>query len=106
VVSTILGDPMLSAVSLEELDDMRARVRDNRRALAEALRDATGSDRMGSVAAQQGMFSILPLTEAQVTKLREDHGIYMLWDGRVNMAGMDPSRAGDVARAVAGVMRG
>ena len=61
---------------------------------------------MGSVAAQQGMFSILPLTEAQVTKLREDHGIYMLWDGRVNMAGMDPSRAGDVARAVAGVMRG
>jgi len=106
VVSTILGDPMLRAVWLEELDAMRARVQENRRALANALREATGSDRMGAVAAQQGMFSILPLTEAQVTKLREDHGIYMLWDGRVNMAGMDPSRAGDVARAVAGVLRG
>jgi len=106
VVSTILGDPMLRAVWLEELDGMRARVQENRRALANALREATGSDRMGAVAAQQGMFSILPLTEAQVTKLREDHGIYMLWDGRVNMAGMDPSRAGDVARAVAGVLRG
>ncbi|SUZ31039.1 Aromatic-amino-acid aminotransferase [Roseibaca ekhonensis] len=106
VVSTILGDPMLRAVWLEELDEMRARVQTNRRALAEALRDASGSDRMGAVAAQQGMFSILPLSEAQVTKLREDDGIYMLWDGRVNMAGMDPSRAGDVARAVAEVMRG
>ncbi|NBB98556.1 MAG: aminotransferase class I/II-fold pyridoxal phosphate-dependent enzyme [Alphaproteobacteria bacterium] len=106
VVSTILGDPMLRAVWLEELDAMRARVQDNRRALADALRDATGTDRMGAVGAQQGMFSILPLTEAQVTKLRADHGIYMLWDGRVNMAGMDPSRANDVARAVAEVMRG
>lgn len=106
VVSTILGDPMLHTVWLEELDDMRARVQTNRRALAEAWRNATGSDRMGSVAVQQGMFSILPLTETQVTKLREDHGIYMLWDGRVNMAGMDPSRADDVARAVAEVMRG
>ncbi|WP_296642617.1 aromatic amino acid transaminase [Roseinatronobacter sp.] len=106
VVSTILGDPMLRAVWLEELDDMRARVQDNRRALADALRNATGSDRMGAVAAQQGMFSILPLSEAQVVRLREDHGIYMLWDGRVNMAGMDPSRAGEVARAVAEVMRG
>lgn len=105
VVSTILGDPMLRAVWLEELDAMRARVQGNRRALADALRDATGSDRMGAVAAQQGMFSILPLSEAQVIRLREDHGIYMLWDGRVNMAGMDPSRAQDVARAVAGVMR-
>jgi aromatic-amino-acid transaminase len=106
VVSAILGDPLLRAQWLEELDAMRARVQANRRALADALRDATGSDRMGSVAAQQGMFSILPLSETQVTKLRDDHAIYMLWDGRVNMAGMDPSRAGDVARAVAEVMRG
>lgn len=105
VVSTILGDPLLRAQWQEELDEMRSRVQTNRRALADALRAATGSDRMGSVAAQQGMFSILPVTEAQVTQLREEHGIYMLWDGRVNMAGLDPSRAGDVARAVAQVMR-
>ena len=32
------------------------RVQENRRALANALREATGSDRMGAVAAQQGMF--------------------------------------------------
>jgi len=106
VVSTILGDPLLRAVWLEELDAMRSRVRANRRALADALRIATGSDRMGSLAAQQGMFSLLPLSEAQVTKLRDNHGIYMLWDGRVNMAGMDPSRAGVVAQAVAGVLQG
>jgi aspartate/tyrosine/aromatic aminotransferase len=106
VVSTILGDPVLRVQWVEELEEMRTRVQTNRRALADALRAATGSDRMGSVAAQQGMFSILPLTQAQVLRLRDDHAIYMLWDGRVNMAGMDPSRAGDVAHAVAQVMRG
>lgn len=106
VVSTILGDPLLRVQWVEELEEMRNRVQTNRRALADALRAATGSDRMGSVAAQQGMFSILPLTQAQVMRLRDDHAIYVLWDGRVNMAGLDPSRAGDVARAVAQVMRG
>ncbi|MBN2761056.1 MAG: aspartate/tyrosine/aromatic aminotransferase [Rhodobacteraceae bacterium] len=106
VVSTILGDPLLRVQWVEELEEMRNRVQTNRRALANALRAATGSDRMGSVAAQQGMFSILPLTQAQVMRLRDDHAIYVLWDGRVNMAGLDPSRAGDVARAVAQVMRG
>lgn len=105
VVSTILDDPMLRAVWLEELEEMRARVHANRRALAQALRAETGSDRMGSVAAQQGMFSLLPLTAAQVKTLGKDYGIYMLWDGRVNMAGMDPSRAGVVGRAVASVLR-
>jgi aromatic-amino-acid transaminase len=106
VVSTILGDPALRAQWLAELDEMRGRVQGNRRALAACLRDATGSDRMGSIAAQQGMFSLLPLSSAQVAQLKDEHGIYMLWDGRVNMAGMDPSRAPIVAKAIAQVMRG
>jgi aromatic-amino-acid transaminase len=106
VVSTILGDPALRAVWLEELSEMRGRVQGNRRALADALRAATGSDRMGSIAAQNGMFSILPLSEAQTARLRDQHGIYVLWDGRANMAGLDPAQADRVARAVAQVMKG
>ena len=101
VVSTILGDPMLRAVWLEELDGMRARVQENRRALANALREATGSDRMGAVAAQQGMFSILPLTEAQVTKAaRGSRNLHAM--GRAGEHG----RHGPVARGRRGARGG
>lgn len=103
VVSTILNDPSLKLNWQTELEAMRLRVQTNRRLLAEALRDATGSDRFGAIAAQQGMFSLLPLLPDQVTALREAHGIYMLWDGRTNMAGLNPDKLPLLASAIAEV---
>ena len=105
IVSTILGDTALTHMWQTELEEMRQRVAGNRRALADAIRTETGSDRFGFVAAQQGMFSLLPLTPEEVERLRADHGIYMLGDGRVNMAGLDPQGIGVTARAVAEVLR-
>lgn len=103
VVATILADPALRADWEAELATMRDRVSANRRALAHALRAATGSDRFGFVAGQQGMFSILPLDPAQVERLRAEHAIYMLWDGRTNMAGLNARDIPIVAAAIAQV---
>lgn len=105
VVSTILGDPALRLMWQQELDAMRDRVAANRRGLAEGLRAATGSDRFGFIAGQQGMFSLLPLTREQIARLRDDHAIYMLGDGRVNMAGLNEASVPVVARAMAEVNR-
>ena len=105
VVSTILGDPGLRVMWRQELDAMRERVAENRRGLADALREATGSDRFGFIAGQQGMFSLLPLEPAQIETLRAEHGIYMLGDGRVNMAGLNEASVPVLAQAMAGVLR-
>jgi len=37
---------------------------------------------------QEGMFSLLPLEEADVMKLRAEHAIYMPTSGRINIAGL------------------
>lgn len=105
VVSTILGDVALRHQWQSELDAMRARVLANRRALAEALRAETGSDRFAGVGAEQGMFSLLPLSPDQVERLRAEHGVYVLGDGRANMAGLSTRNIALCARAIASVTR-
>jgi aromatic-amino-acid transaminase len=106
VVTTILTDPALRADWAEELETMRRRIEALRRGLAEALRTETGSDRMGYVAAQRGMFSTLPLSADQVARLAREHAVYAVGGGRVNMAGLTESSIPTVARALATVLRG
>ena len=52
---------------------------------------------MQLIADQKGMFSTLPLNDAQVTALREQHGIYMTDSARINVAGL---READIPRFV------
>jgi aromatic-amino-acid transaminase len=86
IVRLILSDADLQRDWKEELDTMRLRITNIRRALAEGLRDRWQA--LGAVASQEGMFSLLPLTEADVMRLRNEHGIYMPGSGRINIAGL------------------
>lgn len=106
VVTTILTDPALRLDWAEELEAMRQRIARLRESLAGALRDELGSDRMGFVAAQKGMFSTLPLSDDQVKRLREEFGVYAVGGGRVNMAGLTEASIPLVAKALAAVLRG
>ena len=100
----VLSDPALRAAWEAELAEMRGRVRDMRRALAEALRAETGSDRFGALAAHRGMFSLLPATPDEMERLRAEHGVYAVADGRINVAGLTPQNVGPAARAIATVL--
>ncbi|MCB1406550.1 MAG: aspartate/tyrosine/aromatic aminotransferase [Rhodobacteraceae bacterium] len=104
IVQTILTDETLRAQWETELAEMRDRVNSLRRALADALRDACGSDRFGFLAEQRGMFSVLGGTDEQIARLREEFGIYAVGGGRVNMAGLTLETVPLVARAVAQVL--
>jgi aromatic-amino-acid transaminase len=100
VVATILGDPELKADWMAELEDMRLRMLDLRKGLAETLRRATNSDRFDFVAEHRGMFSRLGASPEQVAALRKEHGIYMVGDSRVNIAGLPADGLDRIARAM------
>ena len=85
-VRIILSDPGMTKMWLGELDDMRARMRAVRDALAAAGR--AGRIDLTPLAAQNGLFAMLPVTKEEVATLREDHAIYMAASGRINIAGL------------------
>ncbi|RID92979.1 aspartate/tyrosine/aromatic aminotransferase [Gemmobacter lutimaris] len=104
VVTVILEDVALTADWKAELEEVRLNMLGLREQLAEELRKATNSDRFDFVARHRGMFSRLGLTEAQVNRLREEHGIYMVGDSRINIAGLNAKTVPVLARAVASVL--
>lgn len=85
-VRIILRDPDMTAQWLAELDDMRARMRGVRDALAAA--GTAGRIDLTPLGHQNGLFAMLPVTKDEVTALREEHGIYMAASGRINIAGL------------------
>ncbi|MDZ7909997.1 MAG: amino acid aminotransferase [Gemmobacter sp.] len=103
-VMTVLQDAGLTADWKAELEETRNGMLGLRAQLAEELRKATNSDRFDFVARHRGMFSLLGLTEAQVARLREEFGIYMVSDSRINIAGLNVATVPILARAVAAVL--
>ena len=103
LVTMILADPDLTADWKAELEEVRLNMLTLRQSLADALRRATNSDRYDFIAHHRGMFSRLGLTEAQVMALRANHGIYMVNDSRINIAGLNTRTVPILAAAIATV---
>ena len=104
LVTMILQDAALRADWMAELEEVRLNMLTLRQALADQLRQATNSDRFDFVGKHRGMFSRLGLTEAQVERLRTEHGIYMVSDSRINIAGLNAATVPVLAAAVASVI--
>ncbi|MFC4294977.1 aromatic amino acid transaminase [Novosphingobium tardum] len=85
-VRIVLEDEALTREWLDELDTMRARMRQVRDRLAAA--GTVGGIDLTPLAHQNGLFSVLPLKSAQIVALRERHGVYMAGSGRINIAGL------------------
>ncbi len=103
VVAMILSDPALKADWMAELEAMRLGMLDLREGLAAALRRETNSDRFDFVAKHRGMFSLLGASPTQVSALRNDYGVYVVGDSRVNIAGLPADGLDKLARALVAV---
>lgn len=100
LVTMVLNDAALRADWLGELESIRTGMLTLRQSLADALRQRTNSDRFDFLAQHRGMFSRLGATEAQVEQMRESHGIYMVSDSRLNIAGLNEASIPILADAI------
>ncbi|WP_333711918.1 amino acid aminotransferase [Yoonia sp.] len=100
IVTTILKDPALRADWEAELEETRNGMLALRKQLADELRRLTNSDRFDFLAHHRGMFSRLGTTPEMVEKLRADHGIYMVGDSRMNIAGLNAGTVPVLAKAI------
>ncbi len=105
VVAAVLTTPELRASWIEELGEMRDRIRTMRAGLVERLQ-ACGVDRDFSfINVQRGMFSYSGLSAAQVDRLREEHGVYAVSTGRICVAALNTRNLDAVANAIAKVLK-
>ncbi|QQA42601.1 aromatic amino acid transaminase [Pelagovum pacificum] len=100
VVTTILKDPDLRADWEAELEEVRLGMLELRKQLAGELARLTNSDRYAFIAEHRGMFSRLGLPPEVVERLRTDHGIYMVGDSRMNIAGLNEKTVPVLAKAI------
>ncbi|NUZ04301.1 aromatic amino acid transaminase [Piscinibacter koreensis] len=105
IVAVILDEPELRARWEDELGGMRERIRAMRQALHRVLSAQLPGRDLDYFLTQRGMFSYTGLGAAQVDRLREEHGLYMVRSGRICVAGLNTSNVEAAANALAAVMR-
>jgi aspartate/tyrosine/aromatic aminotransferase len=104
IVRTILSDAALRVQWETELAGMRNRINDNRTALVAALGARAIPGDWSAIASQRGMFALLGLTTHQVARLKDEHGVYVVGKGRINVAGFTTANLDPFADALAAVL--
>jgi len=104
IVTRILRDENLRKIWREELDEMRNRMLGLRQLLSEALNVQGGEAMASAIKNQNGMFSTLPLSKEQVAVLSQDHAVYLMPSGRINIAGANASNIPILAKAILNVL--
>ncbi|XP_045811444.1 aspartate aminotransferase, mitochondrial [Trifolium pratense] len=100
VVSTVLGDPELKKLWLQEVQVMADRIIGMRTTLRENLENLGSSLPWQHITNQIGMFCYSGMTPEQVDRLTSEFHIYMTRNGRISMAGLNTGNVGYVANAI------
>ncbi|KAL0478331.1 aspartate aminotransferase [Acrasis kona] len=110
IVALTLGDDSLLSEWKKDLEGMANRIIEMRTALLEGLQkkktpSPTKDGTWKHVVEQIGMFSFTGLDNAQVKRLIDEHHIYLTSDGRISMAGINPSNVEYIVNAIDEVVR-
>jgi len=88
IVAEVLAKPQLTQLWQDELNQMSQRMRNLRQTLVDEFTQQSSSERFNYLAQHQGMFSLTGFSQQQTEQLREQHAIYVVGGGRINIAGM------------------
>lgn len=104
IVATILSDPELHREWEAELASMRDRINGMRARFVDTLREKGVERDFSFIREQRGMFSFSGLDRDQVARLRDEHAIYIVGSGRINVAGMTAENLPRLCDAIARVL--
>ena len=104
IVSTILSDATLKALWVQELTEMRERIAEMRTLFVQSLKDEGVTQDFSFISRQNGMFSFSGLNKAQVARLKDEFGIYIVGSGRISVAGMTKTNMPVICKAIAQVL--
>ena len=103
IVAGVLGAPELRAAWVGDVTAMRGRIQVMRQRLHATLTALQPGRDAGYLLSQRGMFSYTGLTAAQVDRLRDEFGVYLVRSGRMCVAGLNTGNVERTAAAMASV---
>ncbi len=104
IISRVLTDPALRASWEADVSAMRERIQAMRRSLHGVLQAKLPGRDFGYFLTQRGMFSYTGLSAAQVDRLRDELGVYLVRSGRMCVAGLNTGNVERTAAAMAAVL--
>ncbi len=103
MVDTVLSTPELKAEWIDEVTDMRVRIKDMRTKIRDTLTKMVPGQDFEYFTKQRGMFSYTGLSAEEVESLRVEDSVYLIRSGRMCVAGLNDSNIDHVARSMAKV---
>ena len=104
VVATVLDTPALRESWVADVNAMRTRIKTMRKTLHGVLSAKVPGRSFDYFLTQRGMFSYTGLSAAQVDRLREEFGVYLIRSGRMCVAGLNTRNVEATANAIAAVL--
>lgn len=103
-VAAILADPPLRAQWEQELAAMRTRINGMRKLFVRTMKEVGITKDFSFIERQLGMFSFSGLNSMQVDELKKQFGIYIVGNGRINVAGMSEQNIRPLCEAIKAVL--
>ncbi|MDX1563810.1 MAG: amino acid aminotransferase [Phycisphaeraceae bacterium] len=104
IVAMVLADSELKSRWNGEVAQMRDRINGMRGLLVKTLADKGAGRDFSFITSQSGMFSFSGLSGDQVQALRQNHSIYIVGSGRINVAGITPGNIDRLCEAIVSVL--
>ena len=104
VVTTVLGCDDLYAQWDAEVAAMRDRINGLRKLFVDTMTSKGSPVDFAFIQQQRGMFSYTGLNPMQVDQLKNDHSIYIVGSGRINVAGLNSGNVEQLCDAILQVL--
>jgi aspartate aminotransferase, mitochondrial len=100
IIKTILMDGTLTKQYYQECLSMAQRIQQMRILLVQELQKVGSIHNWDHITSQIGMFAYTGLNEAMCVQLTEEYAIFLTTNGRISIAGLNPSNTTYVAQAI------
>ena len=100
IINILLNDKILKNEWLSEISRMQKRIITLRGKLSRSLQNKLQTDYFSFLNVQNGMFSLLPISKEGIITLRKQNGIYLMPDGRINIASLPENKIDYIASKI------